>query len=442
MQPPPERASSESTPTETAAGKNWSRRDVLRTAGISIAGGMLAVASGANETSAAEKSAGESGSLVESISQSVIFPGRKTGHTWFHPRPCVIPGEGSPRVFMALQGISGSDYFGHVHWTESADRGRTWSEPQPIPGLGRTELDDGWSEGVCDVVPEQHPQSGNLLCIGHNVYYRGGHLARPQRARWPVYVVRRPDGTWTKPARLEWDDPRGSQIYTCNCSQRVLLDGGDVLIPFTFGPMGRKHRSVTSVRCGFDGERLQVKQTGSELTNTRGRGLLEPSLVQYDGRFFVTIRAEDGRGYVSSSTDGLDWQQETAWAWEDGTPLGMSTTQQHWLPHADGLHLVYTRRDAGNQKVFRWRAPVYMARVDLNTMRLQRDTERVVLPLLGDAAGDPGHVARMGNFHPLNVTAEEAWVTAGEARPADGWKGDTLLARIRWSKPNPLAGVQ
>jgi hypothetical protein len=48
-------------------------------------------------------------------------------------------------------------------------------------------------------------------------------------------------------------------------------------------------------------------------------------------------------------------------------------------------------------------------------------------------------VAAIGNFHPLNVTLQESWVTVGEERSRDGWRGDTLLARIRWAWPNGLA---
>jgi hypothetical protein len=30
----------------------------------------------------------------------------------------------------------------------------------------------------------------------------------------------------------------------------------------------------------------------------------------------------------------------------------------------------------------------------------------------------------------------ESWVTVGENRSRDGFKGDTLLARIKWTRPN------
>src|SRR6056297_3832680 len=151
----------------------------------------------------------EGGGLVAEIERQVIFPGRNGGTTWFHPRPCMVPSEeggGPAEALMTLQSIGGSDVFGPVHWTTSPDLGRSWTDPQPIPGLGRRDLGDGWQVGVCDVVPEYHPKTDTVLAIGHNVYYKDGVLARPQRRRWPVSLVRSRDGRWSEPRRLEWDD--------------------------------------------------------------------------------------------------------------------------------------------------------------------------------------------------------------------------------------------
>ena len=79
-----------------------------------------------------------------------------------------------------------------------------------------------------------------------------------------------------------------------------------------------------------------------------------------------------------------------------------------------------------------------MAQVDTESLRLRRDTERVVLPLVGEGVTDPDRVALMGNFHPLNVLPDESWVTVGEWQPKNGIRGDLLLARIRWNVPNTL----
>lgn len=375
--------------------------------------------------------------LIASIEKVTLRRGRDgSGPTWFHPRCCVVPGSGGPLVLMTLQTISGSDYFGPVQWMTTRDLGRTWTEPQPVPALGRVQRDDGWDEGVCDVVPEFHAVTGTVLAMGHSVCYRGPKFETDQPPRWPVYSVWK-DGQWGERRKLEWDDPRGALIYTNNCGQRVVLPNGDIAFVMTFGAQGTK-RSAAGVRCSFDGKTLAIKQVGREMKHSAGRGLLEPSLVKWQDKFFVTLRAEDHRGYVATSDDGLDFSDKQPWAWDNGEPLVTSTTQQHWLAHSEALFLVYTRKDASNINVPRWRSPLFMAQVDPKTLRLLRDTERIVLPLVGDGVNAPDDVAYSGNFHPVNVSPDESWVTDGEMLPKRGYRGDLLLSRIRWARPNRL----
>lgn len=377
-------------------------------------------------------------SLIASIEKVVLRRGRDgSGRTWFHPRACMVPGPDGPMALMTLQTISGSDYFGPVHWMTSRDLGQTWTDPQPVPALGRVKQPDGVEEGVCDVAPEWHAKTKTVLALGHNVFYSGPKFSADQPPRWPVYAVWR-DGQWGPRRKLEWDDPRGAYIYTNNCGQRVTLPSGDILLVLSFSAVKGKPRSLASAICGYDGETLTVKKVVEEIRHDAGRGLLEPSLVRFSGQFWLTIRAEDNRGYVCVSEDGLRWSPKQAWAWDDGEPLTMSTTQQHWLAHSEGLFLVYTRKDATNVNVPRWRSPLWLARVDLRTRRLLRATERIVLPLVGDGVNAPDEVAYSGNFHPVNASADESWVTDGEMLPKRGWKGDLLLARIRWAKPNQL----
>jgi hypothetical protein len=88
-----------------------------------------------------------------------------------------------------------------------------------------------------------------------------------------------------------------------------------------FSSLGRSDRSVATVLCAFDGRTLAVKQVSNELRNPIGRGLLEPSLAFLDGAYYMTIRAEDDRGYVTTSADGLHWASPKPWAWDTGTPL-------------------------------------------------------------------------------------------------------------------------
>lgn len=384
-------------------------------------------------------SAGSS-ELIREIETETVFPGRNGEPNWFHPRACVEPHPEGDRVLMTMQSISGSDVFGPVQWTETKDLGKTWSPPTKIDGLGRRKFSETHEVGVCDVVPQFHPQTGTTIAMGHNVYYKDGRLARPQLNRWPVYTIRTPGGDWSEPQKLVWDDPRGSFIYTCNCGQRLILDNGEMLIAFTYGNDVRQPRFISTVRCTYDGQTIKIVETGNALKNTTKRGLLEPSLVKYRDKYYVTIRAEDDRGYVAASDDGLNWQPQQAWMWENGEPLTMSTTQQHWLAHSEKLYLVYTRKDTHNINVIRWRAPLYISEVNLETMRLKKETEQILLPLRGDGVNQPKQVAMMGNFNITPVTPEETWVTVGECLPYDGYKGDTLLARVKWQRENGLVG--
>lgn len=358
---------------------------------------------------------------------------------WFHPRACLVPGakeEKRRRVFMTLQEINGSDFFRQVHFMTSDDLGMTWTEPQAIPDFSWHDKGGGLIEGVCDVVPQWHPWTKTILAMGHNVYYKDNKLTQTSNDRWPTYAVRDEKGNWSSRKKLRWDDPRASAMVSCGCGERLWFDDGDLLVPVSFGPQGRTHRSVTTLRCAFDGVNLTVKESGNELESTKGRGLLEPSITKFRNRYFMTIRAEDERGYVTTSANGLKWDEKQPWSWEDGTPLAMSTTQQHWLLHSEGLHLAYTRRTEENAKVMRYRAPLFIAAVDPETLRLRRDTERVLFPLKGDPASDPKHVTLTDNFHPLAVTQDESWITVGENTLSTRTPGDLLIGRIRWSSPN------
>lgn len=420
-------------PRDGAGNQNlMNRRQFAALAGAASA----ALVCGADSILAAETS----DELIAGIRQETLWRNRDgQSRTWFHPRGCMLPGiDGKPVALMTLQEITGSDYFGPVHWTQSFDLGKTWTDPDAIPALGRLPVQghEGLEEGVCDVVPEYHAKTNTVLAVGHNVYYRGPQFSvGDQLRRYPVYTVRKADGSWSERKVLEWDDPRGAQTYSNGCGQRVVLPDGDIIMSFYFHA-GENDRKVAGVRCSYDGDRLLVKEVGPPIVNEVKRGLLEPSVTRFRDRIYLTIRAEDDRGYVATSEDGLHYDEKQAWAWDDGEPLTLSTTQQHWLTRSDALYLVYTRKDALNENVIRWRSPLWIARVDPDKLCLIRETERTVFPLVGDGVNDPDEVALMGNFHVHHATPDESWVTVGEWKPRRDAKGDTLLGRISWRQPH------
>lgn len=359
------------------------------------------------------------------IENSIIWHGRQYGPTWFHPRATALPGG---QVLMTCQNVTGNDNFGQTHWSVTDDGGVTWTKPHPIAAFERKRLPDGYEEGVCDVVPEYHEPSKTVLAMGHNVFYRNDILA-DREGLLSVYSVGDGKGNWSERRELEWDDPRTTGSKMCGCAQRATLENGDVLVPLYFGPKGREDRSVTTVRYSFDGEKMSFLEAGRELRLTVGRGLLEPSIVKFENTFWLTIRAEDGRGYLSQASDGLHWSDIMPWRFDDGGILEMSTTQQRWIHHGDLLYLVYTRKREENQDIIRWRAPLLIAQIDTTNKQILRATEQIVFPIRGDARDDTG-IALTDNFHTTRVSPTESWITVGENMPYNNWRGDTLLARI------------
>jgi hypothetical protein len=217
--------------------------------------------------------------------------------------------------------------------------------------------------------------------------------------------------------------------------QRVDQENGEVLLPIYFKEPEKQQYSTAVCRCAFDGQTLRYLEHGSELTVNVQRGLCEPSLTRFAGRYYLTMR-NDERGYVSASDDGLNYQPIRVWKFDDGEELGNYNTQQHWVTHAEGLYLVYTRRGANNDHVFRHRAPLFIARVDPQELCVLRDTERILVPERG---------ARLGNFGVTDVSPRETWVTVTEwMQPAGaeqhGSDNSIFVARLKWNHPNSLVG--
>ena len=270
---------------------HFTRRTFLHKTGALLAGSAilphLADARGQPAGSAPAKEARGPEDGVATIEREVIWNGRQTGKSWFHPRTCLIPsaeGAGKPVVLMTLQEITGSDVFGQVHWTQTTDFGRTWREPEPIPAFARGPVEGGLVEGVCDVVPQFHPPTGVVLAMGHNVYYKAGKLAKPQEDRFPSIPSGTPDGLWIGAQAAEMGRrSRVGHLYT-GSGERLLMANGDVLAAISFVPKGQTNRKVTSFRCAFDGRELTVKEIGNELANPVKRGLLEPSLARWRER--------------------------------------------------------------------------------------------------------------------------------------------------------------
>ncbi len=373
------------------------------------------------------------------IENKIIFRQSPDNEAYFHPTIWLVPQSGL--LVMTLQTVRGSDFYGPVLSCCSTDKGESWSSPRPIPSLGINPYDNGTVfEGVCDVVPDYHPQTGRLLAIGHNVFYLkegfldtlGDFQRKKQQSlqRYGVYSVGDLQGNWSERKELRFEGFEKSSSFVCGCTQKLILPDGDMIIPFTFADWGRQDRQCCTFLCGFDGEQIFAKKRGNILTHRAGRGLLEPSLAYFKGKFYLTLRAEDGHGYHADSDDGLHWSALQAWRWQDNETLTMSTTQQHWLELGGKLYLVYTRKTDDNENVIRWRSPLFMAEFDPQKKCLLKESEACVFPLRYTDA-DKQQAALMGNFHPCILSENEALVSVGENIPKQRQAGNTLLARIR-----------
>jgi len=364
---------------------------------------------------------------------------------WVHARAGAMPGKDVPTVVMTTQKLqlSGSDIFYAIHSLHSKDLGTTWTTPAEqltfarVPFSFREKKDLEMT--VCDFWPKWHKASGKLLGTGHTVVYENNRVMHV-RPRATPYAVYDPDNnTWSEWKTIKLPDEPKFENAGAGCVQRTDLANGDILLPIYFKALEAPHYTVTVLRCHFDGEDMTYLEHGSELSIPIKRGLYEPSVTQFSDRFFLTMRNDD-HGYVSVSDDGLNYSEPKRWTFDDGSDLGNYNTQQHWVSHSDALFLVYTRRGANNDHVFRHRAPLFIARVDPDKLTIIRDSEQILVPEKG---------ARLGNFGVTEVSPNETWVTVTEWMQAPGpnYHDPTPLiergadnriwvAKLKWKKPN------
>lgn len=359
---------------------------------------------------------------------------------WFHPRAAAIPGRdgGTPSVVMTIQKhLKVSDYYSGLHVMTRPSPEGPWAGPTLPPELDWQPQADGVTISVADVTPGWHAPSGRLLAIGARVRYsaEGKQLDDVKRSHQTVYAVLDPgSGKWTPWKELQLPAEEQFNFARNACSQWLVKPDGNLLVPLYIGNSAGDRYRTTVAECSFDGTKLSHVRHGNVLRMETARGLYEPSLAAFGGRFYLTLR-NDVRGYVSVSDDGLQYTEAQPWCFDDGTELGSYNTQQHWLVHSEGLFLVYTRRGANNDHIIRHRAPLFMAQVDPGTLRVMRATEKVVVPERG---------AEMGNFGTCPINSNESWITVSEGMfmkdsKQRGAEGATFVARVLWAKPNRLA---
>ncbi len=361
---------------------------------------------------------------------------------WVHPRAGAIPGN-PPKIVLTLNkaALAGSDIFAPINEMRSDDLGKTWSKPiEHRDTLGHRNEPQGIVVAPSDFWPKWHAKSGKLLGIGHNVRYQNNKVMPMSRTRETVFSVYDPDKrTWAAWEPLVMPDTDRFHNAGAGSVQRFDLPNGDILLPIYYASKGETKTRVIVLRCAFDGAKLTVKEMGNDLRADTARGVGEPSLTKFQGRYYLTLR-HDLRAYVCASDDGLHFGELKAWTWDDGSDLGSYNTQAHWVTHDDSLYLCYTRRGANNDHILRNRAPLFIGQVDPEKLHIIRRSERELMPQRG---------AKLGNFGITEVNENETWVTDAEWMQTTGpnyadytqcmkYGSDNAVfaARILWRKPN------
>lgn len=360
-------------------------------------------------------------------------------YCWFHPRVAAIPAQvtnGDPAVIMTIQKhLAADDHYSGMYFMRTNDLGKTWTGPTEIPELAWKKGDNKETIAACDVTPGWLKQTKKLLLIGIKLRYspKGAQLVDQPRSHECAYATFDPQTNKWSPWKMLQMPQTDSKFFLVSpgCVQWLEKPDGTLLIPTYFQGAGGSKYATTVLHCSFDGSELKLIENGTEHTISDGRGLYEPSLALYGGKYFLTLR-NDSAAYVAASDDGLHYSQPQKWTFDDGLELGSYNTQAHWLSHGEGLFLSYTRRGANNDHIARNRAPIFLAQVDPVTLQVIRRTEQVLLPERG---------VMLGNFGAAAITPRESWVTDAEflvskqphARGADG---SVWVGRVRWSIPN------
>lgn len=364
------------------------------------------------------------------------------GFCWFHPRVAAVPKAGragKPFVVLTLQKhLIADDHYSGLYAMTTDDLGKTWTDPK-LPKELDWRKDGDVTISVADVTPGWHAKSGKVIAIGTKVRYspKGAQLTDKPRSYDCSYAVLDPKtGQWTAWKNLDMPLGEGNRYAQIapGCVQWIVKHDGTILLPLYFQGPKEGPYAATVVHCGFDGATLKYLAKGDDLELNVVRGLVEPSLAAWRGKYYLTLR-NDVRGYVAVSDDGLKYAPIKPWTFDDGSDLGSYNTQQHWVPHSDALFLAYTRRGANNDHIPRNRAPLFMARVDAGTMQVIRKSEKELMPERG---------VMLGNFGAAIIDENESWVTdsefitGGKAHPK-GANGSTFAARVLWSRPNKLS---
>ncbi|MBP5640388.1 MAG: exo-alpha-sialidase [Victivallales bacterium] len=380
--------------------------------------------------------------MIPTIKQLDFNDFGTTGKNWFHP--CVTRLTDG-RWMATMVTVNGSDFYGEPMFCISADEGQTWSTPMPIPSFkARILPGTNITDAVADACPFTSPIDGTVFAFGCTSYYTSkGNICYDMdidKTKLPrevaVYAAWKPESGWSERKILPL--PSTNLSYRTAATQISFTPDGNCLIPIylavgrgMWGPYPTDLYGVTAPLYKQQADSFELVSDGHVFTTKVGRGFMEPSAIRLDdGSYAMTIRAEDGNMHVATSTNGVTWNDVQPWKWDDGTPLVTDTTQQHWIRLADRTFLVFTMKTKENEKIFRFRAPLFIAEAIPQKALLIHDTLRTVF----DRQQLNGIEALYGNFHCTQLDDDTALVTDValfhdfKAKNGDKWATTTVMA--------------
>lgn len=323
--------------------------------------------------------------------------------------------------------------YGDIYAMQMVDN--KWRSPYLVDSLVRHITDVGLLRAIGDLTPEWHEKTKTVLCTGKSFFSysldevtlvgnQREDIEHLQEIAYSIYYPTEDKWSGIKVLEVPEKLKNGDDFFCVNagCTQRVDLPNGDVLLPVRY--LKDKNYVSTVLLCTYDGKELRYVKHGTTFTVEPHRGLYEPSIGYYNGEFFLTMRGDES-AFVAKSKNGLNYGELHEWKYDDGSVLGSYNTQQHWVMHKSGLYLVYTRKGANNDDVFRHRAPLFIAKVDTENLTILKETERVLIPI-PEGNGD------LGNFGVSHINDNEVWV-AVSVMPQRGRDTNTLIAKINWN---------
>ena len=314
-------------------------------------------------------------------------------------------------VMSALH-LSGMDVYSGLFFATTKNFGKHWSEFKASETIKRRDTGDCQSMLV-DASPHYHKASDKFIIFGtETLYSKKTGKKDSGKSRTALYSI-------FEEAKNEWTIPNsvllGKGNFGVGCVQAFVEEDGSIYLPISrLDKTKKKIHTVFVAKCKFDGTKITVEKIGNNMSVDFGRGLYEPSIIKSGGTYFLSLR-NDFDGYITKSKDGLNFETPKKLFFDNGSIVGNYNTQTHFLGNVGKVYLVYTRKGANNDHVFRHRAPLFVAQVNEDSLTLKKSTERTIIPERG---------ARLGNFG-CSKLSEGKWVVVAAEwmQGAKKWQG-------------------